>query len=85
LFLGRRTNAYIKEMSVADSESLLDRLWDYCVGSDFTYAHEWQRGDVLIWDNRATLHRRDAFDPSHRRILWRCQISGTALPSAHAA
>ncbi|MFP6706746.1 MAG: TauD/TfdA family dioxygenase [Alphaproteobacteria bacterium] len=84
LFLGRRTNAYVKEMEVADSETLLDRLWDYCVGSDFTYAHEWQRGDVLIWDNRATLHRRDAFDPSHRRILWRCQISGTALPSAHA-
>jgi taurine dioxygenase len=85
LFLGRRTNAYIKDMEVTDSETLLDRLWDYCVGSDFTYAHEWQRGDVLIWDNRSTLHRRDAFDPSHRRILWRCQISGTGLPAAHAA
>ncbi|MBT3536329.1 MAG: TauD/TfdA family dioxygenase [Rhodospirillaceae bacterium] len=85
LFLGRRTNAYIKDMELADSEALLDRLWDYCVGGDFTYTHEWERGDVLIWDNRSTLHRRDAFDPSHRRILWRCQISGTALPSVHAA
>ncbi len=85
LFLGRRTNAYIKDMELADSEALLDRLWDYCIGADFTYTHNWQPGDVLIWDNRSTLHRRDAFDPSHRRILWRCQISGSALPSAHAA
>ncbi len=85
LYLGRRTNAYIKEMELADSEALLDRLWDYCVADEFTYSHEWQRGDVLIWDNRSALHRRDAFDPSHRRILWRCQISGTQLPAAHAA
>ena len=85
LFLGRRTNAYIKDMEVDDSEALLDRVWEHCARAEFTYAHEWRAGDVLIWDNRSTLHRRDAFDPSHRRILWRCQISGTALPSAHAA
>ena len=85
LFLGRRTNAYIKGLEVADSEALLDRLWDYCVDKNFTYSHNWQPGDVLIWDNRSTLHRRDAFDPSARRILWRCQIAGSALPSASAA
>jgi taurine dioxygenase len=85
LFLGRRTNAYIKGMTVADSETMLDRLWDYCVDDKFSYSHQWQPGDVLIWDNRSTLHRRDAFDPKARRILWRCQIKGTALPAANAA
>ncbi len=85
LFLGRRTNAYIKGMTVADSETMLDRLWDYCVADRFSYSHQWQPGDVLIWDNRSTLHRRDAFDPEARRILWRCQIKGTALPAANAA
>ena len=85
LFLGRRTNAYIKGLAVDESEALLDRLWDYCVDGNFTYSHNWQPGDVLIWDNRSTLHRRDAFDPAARRILWRCQIAGTALPSASAA
>ncbi|MDA1099851.1 MAG: TauD/TfdA family dioxygenase [Proteobacteria bacterium] len=85
LFLGRRTNAYIKGMDVADSEAMLDRLWDYCVADKFNYSHHWQPGDVLIWDNRSTLHRRDAFDPTARRILWRCQIAGTALPAANAA
>ena len=85
LFLGRRTNSYIKGLEMADSEALLDRLWHYCVADEFSYSHQWQPGDVLIWDNRATLHRRDAFDPKARRILWRCQIEGTALPSARAA
>jgi len=85
LFLGRRMNAYIKGMEVADSEAMLDRLWDYCVADKFSYSHKWQAGDVLVWDNRSTLHRREAFDPKARRILWRCQITGTALPSASAA
>ena len=85
LFLGRRTNAYIKGMEVADSEVLLDRIWDYAAADRFSYSHQWQPGDVLIWDNRSTLHRRDAFDPKARRILWRCQIAGTALPAANAA
>jgi len=85
LFLGRRKNAYIKGMEVADSEAMLDRLWDYCVADKFSYSHKWQAGDVLVWDNRSTLHRREAFDPKARRILWRCQITGTALPSASAA
>ncbi len=85
LFLGRRTNAYIKGMEVADSEAMLDRLWEYCVTDQFSYSHHWRPGDVLIWDNRSTLHRRDAFDPEARRILWRCQIAGTSLPAANAA
>jgi len=55
------------------------------VADKFCYSHQWQPGDVLIWDNRSTLHRRDAFDPKARRILWRCQIAGTALPAANAA
>ena len=85
LFLGRRTNAYIQDMDVGESEDLLDQLWNFCVGSGFIYSHQWQQGDVLIWDNRSTLHRRDSFDANQRRVLWRCQISGTSLPSANAA
>ena len=85
LFLGRRTNAYIQDMDVGESEDLLDQLWNFCVGTGFIYSHQWQQGDVLIWDNRSTLHRRDSFDPNQRRVLWRCQISGTSLPSANAA
>jgi taurine dioxygenase len=37
-------------------------------------------GDVLMWDNRTTLHRRDPFDPSARRLMYRTQIKGKSAP-----
>lgn len=37
--------------------ALLEELMDFCTQPDFTYAHQWEVGDVLIWDQRAVLHR----------------------------
>jgi len=85
LFPGRRLNAYVKGLPVDESEALLDELWAWCTRDAFVYVHHWQPGDLLIWDNRSTLHRRDSFDPSLRRVLWRCQVKGGALPAAAAA
>ncbi len=76
IFLGRRRNGYIVGMDIATSESLLDELWDYCGRPEFSYEHEWQVGDLLIWDNRSIIHRRDAFDPTLRRVLMRTQVKG---------
>jgi taurine dioxygenase len=42
----------------------------------FAVCHEWRTGDVLMWNNLAVLHRRDAFDPKSRRIMHRTQIKG---------
>lgn len=77
LYLGRRMNAHIEGVPKEASEALLDELWQYAVGSDVTWHHQWQPGDVLVWDNRCTLHRRDSFDPSQRRIMHRTQTRGT--------
>lgn len=41
----------------AESQALLDELMDFCTRPEFTYSHNWEVGDVLIWDQRATLHR----------------------------
>lgn len=76
LFLGRRRNSYIEDMAVDDSEALLDDLWEYCADERFVYRHRWRAGDLLVWDNRAVIHRRDAFDPASRRIMLRTQIVG---------
>lgn len=75
LFLGRRTNAYICGLPVAESEALLDRLWTGCTDPELVYRHQWRVGDVLMWDNRCVLHRRDAFDAGARRIMHRTQIN----------
>src|SRR5215468_8879457 len=76
LFLGRRPNSYVTGMSVADSETLLDALWVHATQKRFTMCHQWQVGDVLMWNNLAVLHRRDPFDPKTRRVMHRTQIKG---------
>jgi taurine dioxygenase len=82
LYLGRRRNACIAGLPPVESESLLDELWSFATRDEFTWRHEWQAGDVVLWDNRCTMHRRDAFDPDSRRILHRTQIKGETRPAA---
>jgi taurine dioxygenase len=74
LFLGRRRNAYVVGLELAESEALLDELWAHATQPHFTFRQQWRAGDVIIWDNRCTLHRRDAFDPAARRLMHRTQI-----------
>ncbi len=82
LFLGRRRNACILGLPLQESEALLDHLWTHATQDAFTTAHVWSHGDVLMWDNFATLHRRDAFDENSRRVLHRTQIKGDTAPPA---
>jgi taurine dioxygenase len=76
LFLGRRGNSYVIRLDVEESEALLDALWAHATQPRFVFGHEWQAGDLLMWNNLAVLHRRDAFDPTTRRIMHRTQIRG---------
>ena len=85
LYLGRRRNAYIVGLEREESEDLLDTLWDYATLPQNSYTHQWQVGDLLMWDNRATMHRRDPFDSSDRRLMQRTQIKGQLAPSAFGA
>jgi taurine dioxygenase len=79
LYLGRRRNSYIIGMDLAESEVLLDALWAHATLPKFSFRQEWQLHDLIMWDNRCTLHRRDSFDPQTRRIMHRTQIKGLAL------
>jgi len=76
LFLGRRRSSYISGLAVDESEALLDRLWAHAGEARFAMCHEWQVGDLLIWNNLSVLHRRDDFDPNSRRVMHRTQIKG---------
>jgi taurine dioxygenase len=81
LYLGRRRNAYLAGLPVEESESLLDQLWSHATTQAPVWTQVWQLGDVVLWDNRCTMHRRDAFDPGARRIMHRTQIKGEAPPA----
>lgn len=77
LFLGRRRNAHVMGLGGAESDALLDELWAFATKPEFTWVQKWRMGDVLLWDNRCTMHRRDPFDASLRRLMHRTQIQGS--------
>jgi taurine dioxygenase len=81
LYLGRRRNAYIGGLELAESEALLDELWSYVERPELAWEHVWRVGDLVLWDNRCTMHRRDAFDPEQRRVMHRTQVKGESAPA----
>jgi taurine dioxygenase len=85
LYLGRRRNSYVEGLSAAESNALLDEVWAAATQPAFTYEHRWRIGDLVLWDNRSTMHRRDPFDEQTRRVMHRTQIKGTRQPRAFVA
>jgi len=82
LYLGRRRMAWIEGLDLPQSDALLDEIWSHATRPDFTWTHRWRVGDLVLWDNRCTMHRRDPFDAASRRILHRTQIKGETRPTA---
>ena len=80
LYLGRRRNAYIIGLEREDSEDLLDQLWEFATLAHHTYCHQWRVGDLLMWDNRSTMPRREPFSAATRRLMQRTQIRGQERP-----
>ncbi len=77
LYLGRRFGGYIMGLPVAESEALLDELWHYGTLPEHTWHQDWQVGDMVIWDNRCVMHRRDNFPAEERRRMHRIVIMGS--------
>ena len=74
LFLGRRQDAHVEGLQLAESEAFLDEVWRHVALPDAIWTQQWQVGDLLIWDNRSVMHRRAAFDPNARRLMRRTQV-----------
>lgn len=81
LYLGRRRNAYIEGLTLAASNALLDELWEIATSEKLSWLHHWRPGDLVMWDNRTTMHRRNSFDANARRIMHRTQIKGKEAPA----
>jgi taurine dioxygenase len=66
-------------MSDADSLGLLDYLFEFQTQPAFLYRHQWQVGDVVVWDNIATIHMATGgYGPTEHRVMWRTQVLGDA-------
>ena len=77
LYLGRREWAYIPGLELEESERLLDEPGRMALPAN-VWRQKWQPGDVIIWDNRSVLHRRDDFPADSRRLMKRCQVLARA-------
>ena len=77
LYVSEMTTIGIAGMTEDESRPLLDYLYRHSVRPEFTYRHRWRNGDLLAWDNRCAMHRREPFDPAARRYLHRVVIKGT--------
>jgi alpha-ketoglutarate-dependent taurine dioxygenase len=71
------TASHIVDMHFADSHELLQRLLIHTTQKKYVYAHKWQMGDVVIWDNTGTMHRVRPFDLESGRRLHRFAVEGT--------
>lgn len=81
LYLDPSTMIGIEGMAEDEGRALLDEINAHATRPEFVYRHEWQIGDVIIWDNAFLLHRRDPFDPSQSRIMKRTIVR--LPPSRH--
>ena len=74
LYLDATTTIGIDGMDRASGRALLDEVYASATNDEFVYAHEWQVGDLVLWDNGFTMHRRTPFNPGARRLMKRTTI-----------
>ncbi len=79
LYLGRKRNypsQYIQGIPEEESSNILDFLWDHACQEEFIWCHRWKLGDLILWDNRCTMHYRHPFPGEFPRIMHRTLIKG---------
>jgi taurine dioxygenase len=79
LYVSEGTTASLDGIPEEESRVLLDMLFAHSVQEEFTWLHEWQVGDIVVWDNRCSMHRQTPYDPAERRLMKRTTIV-TAKP-----
>jgi taurine dioxygenase len=75
LYLDSTTTIGIDYMDTASGLALLEEVYEAATADAFVYAHRWQVGDLVLWDNGFTMHRRTPFDPGARRLMKRMTMT----------
>ena len=67
---------HVAVFTVAESRAIIDALEAHATRPDAIYSHRWRPGDLIVWDNRCTLHRATPYDNKYIRTLHRTQVKG---------
>jgi taurine dioxygenase len=76
LYVNRLMTFTVDGMDEGEGGALLNKLFDHIEEDRFIYAHHWRVGDLVLWDNRCTLHARTDFSDKERRLLRRYTVLG---------
>lgn len=82
LYVSPGLSRHIEGWDKEKGKALIQKLTEHATRPEFCYNHGWRPGDVIIWDNRVTMHRRHGFDLTERRIVRRTQTVGEAVIAA---
>ncbi len=76
LYISRLMSARIGGLEPAESEDILEELFDRSEDPEIVLEHEWKLGDLVMWDNYASIHMRKDFPREQRRLMRRLTVSG---------
>ena len=79
LFVDRLMTTRLEGFEPAESDAILNELYDIGERREYIFEHVWKLGDFLMWDNRCTIHARTDFPKEERRLLRRCTVEGEPL------
>lgn len=82
LYISSIYNDAIEGMGEEESRRLIEELSEFAAQPKYMYRHAWEPHDVLMWDNRCTVHAVTPYDPHERRVMHRTTIVGTEAPVA---
>jgi alpha-ketoglutarate-dependent taurine dioxygenase len=77
LYISPIYNDAIEGMTPEEGQQLIAQLTNIAADPRFVYTHRWETDDMLMWDNRCTMHQVTPFDPRERRVMHRTTIVGT--------
>ena len=80
LYVGPHLTRYVVDLDEQESKDLLAALYAHLEEPRFVWTHEWRVGDLVLFDNRPTMHRRLGFPPDQRRLMKRTQIFNDEIP-----
>jgi taurine dioxygenase len=81
IYVNRLMTQLVIGLPQEESDALLNALFDHSEKPKFVYRHAWKVGDLLVWDNRCSMHARDDFPSDQRRLMLRTTVMGTMRPS----
>ena len=84
VYANRHNTREIDRMEASDAKPILREIFEAVEARDGIYAHPWQVGDLVMWDNRAVQHARAPCDPSQRRMLRRFAVDCAERPQPFA-